>query len=144
MPRAGAIAAIDTALSSVTDPTFRFVYVGEPLAIAATPMVAVWLTGHREDFTTLGDSSTTADFTIRAYWRMQTSANVREDIDAEMWSAIVNIKSALRANSNLSSNATDSRPGDATAGYIEIGGNVFRQVTIPFEVDIYAEVVITP
>jgi len=142
--RAGVITAIDTALSSVTNPTFTMVYIGEPLSVPTTPMAAFWLSQHREDFTTLGDSSTVAEFTIRCSWRVQSSPNVRETIEAEMWDAVVGIKTALRADSALNGNAADSRPGDATFGYIEIGGNVFRVVTIPFDVNIYAESTITP
>ena len=144
MSRAGAIAAIETALGTVTTPTFVATYIGEPLSVPVTPMVAFWLTGQREDFTTLGDSSTIAEFTIRCYWRMQASPDMRESIEGEIWDAIVGIKTALRADSNLSDNATDSRPGDASAGYIEIGGLVFRQVSIPFEVNIYGESPIVP
>ena len=144
MTRAGAITAIKTALGTVTTPTFVTTYIGEPLSVPMTPMVAFWLTAHREDFTTLGDSSTIAEFTIRCYWRMQASPNIREDIDDEIWDAIVGIKTALRADSALNGNATDSRPGDAATGYIEIGGLVFRQVTIPFYVNIYGESTITP
>jgi len=142
--RSGAIAAIETALGTVTTPTLVATYIGEPLSIPATPMVAFWLTGQREDFTTLGDSSTIAEFTIRCYWRMQTSPDMRESVEGEIWDAIVGIKTALRADSNLSGNATDSRPGDASTGYIEIGGLVFRQVSIPFEVNIYGESPIVP
>lgn len=144
MSRAGVITAIDTALSSVTNPTFTMVYIGEPLSVPTTPMASFWLSQHREDFTTLGDSSTVAEFTIRCYWRVQSSPDVRETIEAEMWDAVVGIKTALRADSALGGNAADSRPGDATFGYIEIGGNVFRVVTIPFDVNIYAESTITP
>lgn len=144
MSRAGVITAIDTALSSVTNPTFTMVYIGEPLSVPTTPITAFWLSQHREDFTTLGDSSTVAEFTIRCYWRVQSSPDVRETIEAEMWDAVVGIKNALRADSALGGNAADSRPGDATFGYIEIGGNVFRVVTIPFDVNIYAESTITP
>lgn len=144
MSRAGVITAIDTALSSVTNPTFTMVYIGEPLSVPTTPMAAFWLSQHREDFTTLGDSSTVAEFTIRCYWRVQSSPDVRETIEAEMWGAVVGIKTALRADSALGGNAADSGPGDATFGYIEIGGNVFRVVTIPFDVNIYAESTITP
>ena len=139
MSRAGAITAIETALGTVTTPTFVATYIGEPLSVPVSPMVAFWLTSHAEDFTTLGDSSTIAEFTIRCYWRMQTSPDMRESVEAEMWDAIVGIKTALRADSNLTGNATDSRPGDATCGYIEIGGLVFRQATIPFMVNIYGE-----
>jgi len=144
MSRSGAITAIETALGTVTTPTFVATYIGEPLSIPATPMVAFWVTGQREDFTTLGDSSTIADFTIRCYWRMQASPDMRESIEGETWDAIVGIKTALRADSNLSGNVTDSRPGDASTGYIEIGGLVFRQVSIPFEDNIYSESLIVP
>jgi len=144
MTRAGAIAAIDTAISSVSSPTFSAVFVGEPLAIAGTPTAAFWLTSHTDTFETLGDVSTTATFTVRCFWRMQTSQDVRETIEDEMWDAIVGIKTALRADSALGGNATDSRPGDATTGYIDLGGVAFRQVTIPFEVDIYGDYPITP
>ena len=144
MSRSGAITAIETALGTVTTPTFVATYIGEPLSIPATPMVAFWVTGQREDFTTLGDASTIADFTIRCYWRMQASPDMRESIEGEIWDAIVGIKTALRADSNLGGNVTDSRPGDATTGYIEIGGLVFRQVSIPFEVNIYGEEPIGP
>lgn len=144
MSRAGVITAIDTALSSVSSPTFTAVYVGEPLAIAGTPTAAFWLTSHTDDFETLGDVSTIALFTIRCFWRMQTSQDVRETIEDEMWDAIVGIKTALRADSELGGNATDSRPGDATTGYIELSGVAFRQVTISFEVDIYGEYPIAP
>ena len=144
MSRSGAITAIETALGTVTTPTFVATYIGEPLSIPATPMVAFWVTGQREDFTTLGDASTIADFTIRCYWRMQASPDMRESIEGEIWDAIVGIKTALRADSNLGGNVTDSRPGDASTGYIEIGGLVFRQVSIPFEVNIYSESLIVP
>jgi hypothetical protein len=144
MSRAGVIAAIDTALSSVSSPTFSSVYVGEPLSIAGTPTAAFWLTSHNDLFDTLGDVSTTAVFTIRCYWRMQTSQDVRETIEDELWDAIVGIKTALRADSALGGNATDSRPGDATAGYIELSGLAFRQVTMSFEVDIYGDYAIAP
>ena len=144
MSRSGAIAAIETALGTVTTPTFVATYIGEPLSVPATPMVAFWMTGQREDFTTLGDSSTIAEFMVRCYWRMQASPDMRESIEGEIWDAIVGIKTALRADSNLGGNVTDSRPGDATTGYIEIGGLVFRQVSIPFEVNIYGEEPIVP
>jgi hypothetical protein len=142
--RAGVITAIESALGTVTNPAFTMTYIGEPLSVPTTPMAAFWLSQHREDFTTLGDSSTVAEFTIRAYWRMQASPNMRETIEAEMWDAVVGIKTALRADSALGGNATDSRPGDASFGYIEIGGAVFRIATIPFEVNIYGESPITP
>ena len=75
---------------------------------------------------------------------MQSSPDVRETIEAEVWDAIVNIKTALRGDSNLSGNCTDSNPLDAEVSYEEIGGIVYRLATIPLEVEIYGESVITP
>lgn len=144
MSRLGVIAAIQSAIQDITEATITMVYVGEPLSVPTTPMAAFWLSQHREDFTTLGDSSTVADFTIRCYWRMQASPDVRETIEAEMWDVVVGIKTALRADSSLGGNAADSRPGDASFGYLEIGGNVYRIATIPLEVNIYSESVIEP
>tara|TARA_R110002012_G_scaffold72036_3_gene184354 strand:+ start:5503 stop:5937 length:435 start_codon:yes stop_codon:yes gene_type:complete len=144
MSRSGVISTIDTLLSGVTSPTFAAVYQGEPLSIPTTPVAAFWLEAHNELFTTFGDSSTTATFTIQCYWRMQSSPDVRETIEAEVWDAIVNIKTALRGDSNLSGNCTDSNPLDAEVSYEEIGGIVYRLATIPLEVEIYGESVITP
>jgi len=144
MTRAGVLSTIDSLISGVSSPTFTAVYQGEPLSIPTTPVAAFWLEAHDELFTTLGDSSTTAMFTIQCYWRMQTSPDVRETIEAEVWDAIVNIKTALRGDSNLSGNCTDSSPLDAEVSYEEIGGNVYRIATIPFEVEIYGEMSITP
>ena len=144
MSRSGVLSTIDTLIDGVTSPNFTMVYRGEPLSIPTTPMAAFWIESHNELFTTLGDVSTTTEFTIQCYWRMVDSPDVRETIEAEVWDAIVNIKTALRGDSNLSGNCTDSRPMDAEVSYEEVGGNVYRIVTIPFEVDIYSEEVITP
>ena len=144
MSRSGAITTIDSLLSGVTSPTFTAVYQGQPLSIPTTPIAAFWLNTHEEDFTTLTDSSTIATFLITCYWRMQPSPDVRETIEGEVWDAIVNIKSALRGDSALSGNCTDSRPGTATVGFEDFGAAIFRTVTIPFEVDIYGEVQIVP
>lgn len=144
MTRAGVITSIQDAIGNVSTPVFAAVYVGEPLSIPTVPCAAFWLTNHREDFETLGDSSTTAEFVIRLYWRMQTSANVRETVEAEMWDAVVAVKTELRGDSNLGGNATDSKPGDASFGYLEISGNVYRTATIPLNVYMYGESDIDP
>ena len=144
MSRSGVLSTIDSLISGVTSPTFTAVYQGEPLSIPTTPVAAFWLEDHSELFTTLGDASTVATFTIRCYWRMVESPDVRETIEAEVWDAIVNIKTALRGDSNLSGNCTDSNPIDAEISYEEIGGIVYRLATIPLEVEIYGESVITP
>jgi len=142
--RAGVISTIDTRLSAVSSPAFSAVYVGEPLSIAGTPACAFWLSGVSQDFTTLGDASTVADFTIRAYWRMQTSADIREDIELDIWNAVSGILSGLRGDAALGGNCTDSDPGDATTGYLELGGVLYRQATIPFSVDLFGSETITP
>tara|TARA_R110000787_G_scaffold282862_1_gene395027 strand:+ start:1143 stop:1577 length:435 start_codon:yes stop_codon:yes gene_type:complete len=144
MTRSGVISTIDSLISGVASPTFTAVYQGEPLSIPTTPIAAFWLESHNELFTTFGDSSTTATFIIQCYWRMQSSPDVRETIEAEVWDAIVNIKSALRGDSNLSGNCTDSHPLDTEVSHEEIGGIIYRIVTIPFDVEIYGESVITP
>ena len=144
MTRAGVISAIDTALSAVSSPSFTAVYVGEPISIAGTPTCAFWLSGVSQDFTSLTDASTSIDFIIRAYWRMQTSADIREDIELDIWNAISGILSGLRGDAALGGNCTDSRPGDASTGYIDLGGVLYRQATVPYTVDLYGSETITP
>ena len=144
MTRAGVLNTIDTLLGSVSNPSFAAVLRGEPLMIPTTPIAAFWLTQHEEDFTTLGDASTTAEFTIQCYWRMPSAQDVRESLELEVWNGIAGIKSALRGDSNLSENCTDSRPGFATTGYLDLSGITFKIATIPFFVDIYGSETITP
>ena len=144
MSRSGVLSTIDSLIGGVSSPTFAAVYQGEPLSIPTTPVAAFWLEDHSELFTTLGDASTVATFTIRCYWRMVESPDVRETIEAEVWDAIVNIKTALRGDANLSGNCTDSNPTEASIEFEEIGGNVYRTITIGFEVEIYGEMSIVP
>ena len=144
MSRSGVLTTIDSLIDGVTSPDFAAVYRGEPLSIPTTPVAAFWLEEHNELFTTLGDASTVATFMIRCYWRMVESPDVRETIEAEVWDAIVNIKTALRGDANLSGNCTDSNPTEASIDFEEIGGNVYRTVSIGFDVEIYGEMSITP
>jgi hypothetical protein len=144
MTRAGVLNTIDSLLGSVSTPTFTSVLRGEPLMIPSTPIVSFWLTQHEEDFTTLGDASTIAEFTIRCYWRMPTAQDVRESLELEVWNAIAGIKSALRGDAALSGNCTDSRPGFATTGYLDLSGITFKIASVPFFVDIYGSETITP
>lgn len=144
MSRSGVLTTIDSLIDGVTSPDFAVVYRGEPLSIPTTPVAAFWLEEHNELFTTLGDASTVATFMIRCYWRMVESPDVRETIEAEVWDAIVNIKTALRGDANLSGNCTDSNPTEASIDFEEIGGNVYRTVSIGFDVEIYGEMSITP
>ena len=140
----GALDTIDTLISGVSNPSFTYVLRGEPLTIPTTPIAAFWLTSHRELFTTFGDASTACTLTIRCYWRQQLSPDVREDIEKEIWNAAVSIKTALRGDSQLSGNCTDSMPLDSTITIDVLNGQPFRTLTIPFEVEIYGEEPITP
>ena len=144
MSRAGVLSTIDSLISGVSSPTFTAVSQGEPLQVPTTPIAAFWISSQSEDFQTLGDASTTLELMIRCYWRQQLSPNVRESIELEIYDAIVSIKTALRGDSNLSGNCTDSRPGTATVGIQVVGGTPFRTVSVPFFVDVYGEETITP
>lgn len=144
MSRAGAIAQIDTLLSTITDPAFTTVVRGEPLAISGSPMLAFWITGRTSDFETLTDIGSRTSVLVRAYFRMQDSQDVRESIEEEVWDTMVQVDTKLRSDANLGGNVTDSSVGAATVGYINMSGGVFRAVSIPFEMEILGEVTITP
>ena len=144
MTRAGVLNTIDSLLGSVSNPTFTAVLRGEPLLVPSTPIVSFWLAQHEEDFTTLGDASTIAEFTIRCYWRVPNAQDVRESLELEVWDAIASIKSALRGDAALSGNCTDSRPGFASTGYLDLSGITFKVMNMPFFVDIYGSETITP
>ena len=144
MSRAGAVARIDTLLSSITDPTFKAVYFGDPKSIKTTPMVAFWVQSHDVDFETLGDVSTTTTMLIRAYFPVISSDDVTETIEQDLWDSIVNIRTKLRGDSNLNGEVTDTEIGSATTGFVEMQGNIYRHVSIPYEIDIYGEYPITP
>jgi len=143
MTRAGILDAIDTALGTVTTPEFPVIVRGEPLSIPTTPTVSFWLTQHEEDFETLADASVTVEFTIRCYWRMQSTPTIKENLELEVFDAINNIKQALRSNSNLSGNCDDSRPGFAATGYVDMSGMTFKTADIPFFVYLYGANTIT-
>jgi hypothetical protein len=142
--RSGALARIDALLASISDPAFVAVYRGEPLAISGTPVLAFWLTGRRDDFETLGDIGSVVTVTVRAYFRMQDSPDVRESIEEAVWDAMVQIDTKLRSDANLAGNVTDSSVGAATVGYQNMGGAVFRVVTVPYEMELLGEITITP
>lgn len=144
MTRSGAISTIDTLLSGVSDPTFRTVFRGEPMSVPETPCVAFWFAGRDVDFTTFTDVSSLNEFTIRAYWRLQASTNIREDIELELWNASVSIPTALRGDSDLSGNVTDMTIGASTTAFTEIGGIAYRTLDIPLTLINYSEVTITP
>jgi len=144
MSRSGALAQIDTLLAAISDPAFVAVYRGEPLAISGTPVLAFWVTGRRNDFETLGDIGSRTTVMVQAYFRMQDSPDVRESIELAVWDAMVQIDTQLRSDADLGGNVTDSSLGPATVGYQNMGGSVYRTVSVPFEMEIYGEVTITP
>ena len=144
MSRSGAIAQIDTLLSTISDPAFVAVYRGEPLAIAGSPVLAYWMTGRTNDFETLGDIGSRVTVMVRAYFRMQDSPDVRESIELAVWDAMYQIDVKLRSDADLGGNVTDSSVGAATIGYTTMSGGVFRTVSVPFEMELMGEVTITP
>jgi len=144
MSRSGALDRIDVLLSAITDPAFVAVYRGEPLAIAGTPVLAFWMSGRVDDFESLGDIGSRTTVMVRAYFRMQDAPNLRESIELAVWDAMVQIDTQLRSDADLDGNVTDSSLGPATVGYTNMGGAVFRTVSVPYEMEIYGEVTITP
>ena len=143
MSRSGAIAQIDTLLSTISDPAFVAVYRGEPLAIAGSPVLAYWMTGRTNAFETLGDIGSRVAVMVRAYFRMQDSPDVRESIELAVWDAMYQIDAKLRSDADLGGNVTDSNVGAATIGYTTMSGGVFRTVSVPFEMELMGEVTIT-
>ena len=144
MTRAGALDRIDVLLSTITDPAFVAVVRAEPLALAGTPILAFWVQSRTPGWQTLSDIGSTTTITVRAYFRMQPSTDVRETIEAQVWDAMVEIETKLRSDANLDGNVTDSVVGSAQVQYLTIEASVYRVVTVPFEVQIYEEITITP
>ena len=83
---------IDSLLSGISSPAFVAVYRGEPLAISGTPVLAFWVESRRAKAVTLSNAGSTTTFAIRAYFRVQTSPDVREEAEEEMEELIRNIK----------------------------------------------------
>jgi hypothetical protein len=75
---------------------------------------------------------------------MQAAADVRESIELQVWDAMVEIETKLRSDADLAGNVTDSSVGSAQVQYLTIDGAVFRCVTVPFDIQIYEEITITP
>ena len=144
MSRSGALDRIAALLSEITAPPFVGVIRAEPLALAGTPVVCFWVNGRVDNHQTLGDIGSTTTIMVRAYWRLQSSRVVQEAIELDLWDAMVNIDSKLRSDANLDGNCTDSRVGAATVVNMQIGDAICRTVSIPFEIDIYGEITITP
>ena len=144
MSRVGALDRIDVLLSTISDPAFTAVIRAEPLALSGTPVLAYWMQGRTNGWQTLTDIGSTTRIMIRAYFRLQASVDIRESIELELWDAMVEIDTKLRSDANLDGNCTDSTVGAATTATMDIGGGLYRTVTIPFDIQIYEEVTITP
>ena len=144
MSRSGALDRIDVLLSTITDPAFAAVIRAEPLALAGTPVLAYWVQGRTTGWQTLSDIGSTTTIMVRAYFRLQASADVRESIELELWDSMVEVDTKLRSDANLAGNCTDSTVGSASIATMDISGSFYRTATIPFEIQIYEEVTITP
>ena len=144
MTRAGALDRIDVLLSTITDPAFVAVVRAEPLALAGTPILAFWVQSRTPGWQTLSNIGSTTTITVRAYFRMQPSTDVRETIEAQVWDAMGEIETKLRSDADLDGNVTDSVVGAAQVQYLTIDASVYRVVTVPFDVQIYEEITITP
>mgnify|MGYP003152480719 FL=1 len=144
MSRSGALDRIDELLSEITDPPFVGVIRAEPLALAGTPVVCFWISGRQDRYETLGDIGSTTTIMVRAYWRLQSSRVIQEAVELDIWDAAVNIDSKLRSDANLAGNVTDSRVGAGSVQIEQVGDAFYRSLTVPFEMDIYGEITITP
>ena len=144
MSRSGALDRIDVLLSTITDPAFVAVIRAEPLALSGTPVLAYWVQARTNGWQTLTNIGSTTTIMIRAYFRLQASADVRESIELELWDSMVEVDTKLRSDANLDGNCTDSTVGSATVSTLEVSGSLYRTATIPFSIQIYEEVTITP
>ena len=144
MSRSGALDRIDALLGTVTDPAFSAVIRGEPMSISQTPVLAFWINGRSVDFLTLADESSRVDMTIRAYFRMQVSQDVRESVELDLWDAAVNIDTALRGDSDLAGNVTDIEIGDMSTAYTDMSGVAYRTLDVPLTLILMGDVAIAP
>ena len=144
MSRSGALDRIDDLLSTITDPAFVAVVRAEPLALSGTPVLAYWVQDRTNGWQALSDIGSTTTIMVRAYFRLQASADVRESIELELWDSMVEVDTVLRGDANLDGNCTDSTVGSATVATLDMGGALYRTATIPFDIQLYEEVTITP
>jgi len=144
LSRSGALDRIDVLLSTITDPVFTAVIRAEPLALSGTPVLAYWVQARTNGWQTLSDIGSTTTIMVRAYFRLQASADVRESIELELWDSMVEVETVLRGDANLDGNCTDSTVGSATVATLDMGGALYRTATIPFDIQLYGEITITP
>ena len=57
---------------------------------------------------------------------------------------MVEVDTKLRSDANLDGHCTDSTVGAATVATMDMGGSYYRTATIPFEIQIYGDVTISP
>ena len=144
MSRSGALDRIDVLLSTITDPAFVAGIRAEPLALSGTPVLAYWVQARTNGWQTLSDIGSTTTIMVRAYFRLQASADVRESIELELWDSMAEVDTVLRGDANLDGNCTDSTVGSGTVATLDMGGALYRTATIPFDIQIYEEITITP
>ena len=111
MSRSGALDRIDVLLSTISDPAFVAVIRAEPLALSGTPVLAYWVQSRTNGWQTLTNIGSTTTIMVRAYFRLQASADVRESIELELWDSMVEVDTKLRSDANLDGNCTDSTVG---------------------------------
>jgi hypothetical protein len=123
---------IETILKANSDPDFDLVLQHEPLSIPTGDRVACFFfTGESMKGMTLGNVMVTQDFTVRCYFRVQSSLQARNKSELELWNACRSVQTGLSADRQLNGNITDMILGDAGIGWIDVGGSTFRSLSIP-------------
>lgn len=137
MTREGVLNQIETLLTTITTPIFEIVYRAEPLSIpTGQRVIAFWYEGDEFDprQATFGQANPYERFLVRAYWRVQVDAAVREGLELEVWNATRAIKAALRSDQTLSGHCQDLICQDAETGYVDLGASKYRSVQVPVRV----------
>jgi hypothetical protein len=144
LSRSGALDRIDVLLSTITDPAFVAVIRAEPLALSGTPVLAYWVQARTNGWQTLSDIGSTTTIMVRAYFGSRRRRMSGRASNLELWDAMVEVDTKLRSDANLDGNCTDSTVGSATVATLDMGGALYRTATIPFDIQLYEEVTITP
>ena len=143
MSRSGALTTIKTIMDSVSSPTFQVVLIGEPLSLpSGDRVIAAWFNGESEKTKTLGNVMVTQVWTVRAYFRVGANMKMRESLELELWNAVRSIQTGFRADSQLGGNVTDLDISLANVGWVDIGGNTFRSISIDLQlIELEAEAI---
>lgn len=132
--RPAVIAAIDAVLKAITDPKPQVVYSGEPANLPNNVVFAYWYNGDTPyskggaEGKTLGNAMVDEWFTIRAYFPYIDSPQLRNSVEADIWSAVRNIKAGFRGGSTLGGLVTDLDLSDAVIEWIVLGGGGRRRI----------------